>query len=443
MLHHGQCLGEIYVRIGRPRFCSILDRFWTRFARSWNVLLHGNPTVEAFGGIKLAAGGELGVGVGEERWGSGEREVLEGLVYRIDGMLEMMVSRFDDAGHKEDGPAKKHKRRPRELRRLGKDTGSQALISDPAPADGVVFSGVGALSRTSTRALAVWMQSLYRYDMHAYGVMENPTSTSRRKEAHSRPIEAGARSANAEGNDTATAEEESLHKKAPPGLRAQGLGDIYSPGAATEQPATPRAERRAVSEHGSSSRVAGRDKHHRSSEGAEASSADSSSSSSTFMKYMTLGYGSSWGTVSKSGETGSLSSGSSAKKAADPDSKSSEPQRKSGKNDQKEGATGYFLIGLQGRLEEESGTNDDADRSGTDSAQDSETEDASGRIMLRTAHVQLVDEEPPKREDYDERCSGGIDLSPEDIRPREPHQTVRVVVYKVCLSLRVGSLEPA
>ena len=357
-------------------------------------------------------------------------------------MLEMMVSRFDDAGPEEDSPAKKHKRRPRELRALGKDTGSQAPVSDPAPADGVVFSGVRALSRTSTRALALWMQSLYRYDVHAYGVLENPMSTSRRKEGHSQPMETGARSANAEGDDTATAGEESSHKKAPPGLRAQGLGDIYSPGSATEQLATPRAERRAISEHGLSSRTAGRDKHHRSSDGAETSSVDSSSSSSTFMKYVTLGYGSSWGTVSKSGEAGILSSGSSAKKAADPDSKISQAQPEPDK-DQKEGPTGHFLVGLQGSLEEESGADDDANRSGTVSAQDSETEDASGRIMLRTAHVQLVDQKPSKREDHDETCSGLVDLSPEDIRPRETHQTVRVVVYKVCLSLRVGSPERA
>ena len=79
MLH----LSKIYTcRVGRLLFCSLLERYWTRFATEWDVLLHGNPAVEMYDGIKLANGGELGVGVGEEEWGSGEREVLEDFVRR-------------------------------------------------------------------------------------------------------------------------------------------------------------------------------------------------------------------------------------------------------------------------------------------------------------------------------------------------------------------------
>jgi hypothetical protein len=79
-LHHGPSLSDMYVKLTTDKFSAILDRFWTRFCRNWDVLLHGNPAVDIFGGLKLAAGGELGYGVGEEDWGSGDREVLEDLV---------------------------------------------------------------------------------------------------------------------------------------------------------------------------------------------------------------------------------------------------------------------------------------------------------------------------------------------------------------------------
>ena len=50
-------------------FCSILDKYWLRFASNWDVLLHASPAVDIYNGIKLAGAGELGVGVGEEEWG--------------------------------------------------------------------------------------------------------------------------------------------------------------------------------------------------------------------------------------------------------------------------------------------------------------------------------------------------------------------------------------
>ena len=61
------------------------------------MLLHGNPAVEIFNGLKLAAGGELGIGVGEEDWGSGEREVLEGFIGRTEGLVDLVVARFGDS----------------------------------------------------------------------------------------------------------------------------------------------------------------------------------------------------------------------------------------------------------------------------------------------------------------------------------------------------------
>jgi hypothetical protein len=68
------------VRSRRPKFVNLLGRYWDSFLSTWNVMLHGNPAVSVYGGIKLAGSGELGMGVGEEDRGSGEREVLEGFV---------------------------------------------------------------------------------------------------------------------------------------------------------------------------------------------------------------------------------------------------------------------------------------------------------------------------------------------------------------------------
>src|ERR1700748_3035124 len=59
LLHTGSSLSHLFNRQGRTKFCSLLDRFWTKFSLSWDVMLHGSPAVDIFGGTKLAAGGEL------------------------------------------------------------------------------------------------------------------------------------------------------------------------------------------------------------------------------------------------------------------------------------------------------------------------------------------------------------------------------------------------
>jgi hypothetical protein len=51
LLHHGPTLDELFVKLSRDKFCSTLERYWTRFAKSWNVLLHGNPAADVFGGM--------------------------------------------------------------------------------------------------------------------------------------------------------------------------------------------------------------------------------------------------------------------------------------------------------------------------------------------------------------------------------------------------------
>lgn len=164
LLHHGFTLQELFDRVGRAAFCLYLERFWEKFTWNWELLLTGNPIVEIYNAIKLSAGGELGVGVGEEEWGSGEREVLEDFVSRTDGLVDLIVSRFGDASQQVEG----------EGQWLGSDT-------DPRSTDGVIFSGVGALSRPSVANLSHWMEWVYRFGDAAYGVGRDPSSQRRRK----------------------------------------------------------------------------------------------------------------------------------------------------------------------------------------------------------------------------------------------------------------------
>ena len=170
-LHHGPLLSDLHVRLGRQRFCSTLDRFWSRFARSWDVLLHGNPAVDIFDGLKLASGGELGYGVGEEEWGSGERAVLEDLSRHTEGLVDVVVSRFGDAPVEEATQSSTEDDR---LPWLGSG-------KEPAASDGVVFSGVGALQRQTLADVSLWMRRVYTYGDSAYGVRDNPLRERRKR----------------------------------------------------------------------------------------------------------------------------------------------------------------------------------------------------------------------------------------------------------------------
>lgn len=182
LLHHGDSLSTIYQRIGRDSFCKLLGRFWNKFVRHWLVLLNGNPAVDVFNGVKLAVGGELGIGVGEEEWGSGEREVLEDYVSRTNGLVDLVVSRFGDAPSQPS--ASPSKGTP------GRDQVEPdnwlGLDQTPRPSDGVIFSGVGAISRRSLSSISHWMEWIYRYGEAAYGVDENPSSGRSRKQRRAR-----------------------------------------------------------------------------------------------------------------------------------------------------------------------------------------------------------------------------------------------------------------
>lgn len=164
----------------RTKFCKLLDIYWTAFARDWDVLLHGNPAVDIYNGIKLAAGGELGMGVGEEEWGSGERDALEGIVSNTEGLVDLVVSRFGHATTPE------HSGQTSETERHASNADVPWLgsLSQPEAVDGIIFTGVGALSRTSLRLISSWMATIYTYGEDAYGILDNPSSGRRSRRPH-------------------------------------------------------------------------------------------------------------------------------------------------------------------------------------------------------------------------------------------------------------------
>lgn len=162
----------------RDKFCSTLDRFWTRFARSWDVLLHGNPAADLFGGIKLASGGELGFGVGEEEWGSGEREVLEDLARRTEGLVDLVVARFG-----EPVPAEERKASEDDEEAMPWMGGGH----EPVASDGVIFGGIGRIQRRSLRDVSLWMRQIYTYGDQAYGVKDNVLRERRKRRRREPP----------------------------------------------------------------------------------------------------------------------------------------------------------------------------------------------------------------------------------------------------------------
>ncbi|TVY38488.1 hypothetical protein LSUB1_G002313 [Lachnellula subtilissima] len=325
-----------------------------------------------YGGIKIAACGELGVGVGEEERGSGEREVLEGFVGRVDGLVDIIVSRF--------GVADEEKVAQTEIKK--KDAAQHPTNpwlgsgNDPAAEDGAIFLGTGALSRKSLRDVSHWMEDLYRWGPYAYGVVDNPTSIRRAK------------------------------------MRAQSRKECTKEDEMATIPPRPIVD--VEQSHDKSKRKLLRPQLHR---GASShNDTDSESSKSVFVHYLKLGYGTHWsfgGTTSKGGGLPE-SAGSQTETQTDRslgkaiDSTLNQRTRKASPAGQltisdaspsKSDSFGHYLIGLLGAIEDE---HDDKEEATEDCPIDS-SEEENSRLVLRTLTLESEREE-------DARTKGEISI---------------------------------
>lgn len=168
LLHQGQNLRELYSRLKYSKFCTLVDRYWTEFSRNWDVLLHANPATEVYDGTKLAAGGELGAGEGDEEYGSLEKEALEAMIRNTDGLVDLVLSRCDTQESQGTtrllaGPQTPQDRRPNPSKHL-------------ELANGVHFTGCGALSKSSVRVVSEWINLVHAHGANAYGIVSNPVS---------------------------------------------------------------------------------------------------------------------------------------------------------------------------------------------------------------------------------------------------------------------------
>lgn len=384
-----------------------------KFVRAWDVLLSGNPVVDVYNGIKLSVGGELGIGVGEEEWGSGERAVLEDFATRTDGIVDMVVSRFGDPPPPVEGPGSPNKAEHNATEGNGKHKWL-GLESHPRPSDGVVFSGVGGISRTSLVQVTQWMEWIYRYGDEAYGVDEDPTATQRRRQRKRR-----SRLLAKDAITLPSATSSSQHS-------TQGHG--FSPGIpkplvrGTPQP-SPRAHER------NSSQISGESTPARS----ERRNDWTGLGTETFMKLLTLGYGSSWSFPSRTSTVHPDTSESTRENSPDKDKQDSSPELQSSEVDSpkddgnaksKAHPSGRFLIGLREDLQD---VNERS--SGYRYSIDGSKQGLNGRILYRTIHIQLA--APTERNDtglrlplYYSTIPNGFTLGAAKLQ---------VVIYVVCL----------
>jgi len=382
LLHHASSLSALFVRTRRSKFIGLLSRYWNTYLSTWNVMLHGNPANNLYGGIKVAACGELGMGVGEEERGSGEREVLEGFVGRIDGLVDIIVSKFGD----DEGDSKARSDHGRLVQWAPPPTAPWlGSGNEPAAEDGVIFVGTGALSRKSLRDITHWMEDLYRWGPHAYGVVDNPTSNRSTRKS--------------KGKDEVSAAAEDKQK-------ARAVYDLRTPDKpTTETPPMQPTEQKDQKSRRRPSLRRGPSSHH--------STSETDSKTSTLMDYLKLGYGKHW----------SLGTTKEESPVAPPASKiepSSSLHSGDGVADRRridegvansamyphDDSVGHYLIGLLGDVEEK------ADSEEAPEIEEQSTTENS-RLLLRTLTVELE-----RAEDARPEGEISIDLGSTDHDPK-------------------------
>lgn len=338
LLHHDVSLSSLFLRTKRTKFVAMLSRYWDLYLSTWNVLLHGNPARDIYGGINVAASGELGVGVGEEERGSGEREVLEGLVGRVEGLVDLVVSKF---GEEQDS-------------RFESESGIPWLGSgrEPRVEDGAIFLGTGALSRNSLRNVTRWMEDIYTWGEHAYGVIDSPTSTRVKRRR------------------SPTARKPS---SPPPPTQQPTTSDAHPE---TSKPKSPTPKDTAESNPKTDAEDGKIDK---------------------MVSYLKLGYGSYWsipgvpaGSKEASGTATPQDDDTTRKTVSPPPNTSKQRHSRNPSNTLTEEPGGTFLIGLKGEIEE-----GNQDKSDDDSSSNGSSPDTNSRTVLRTLHVELCENDTP------------------------------------------------
>ena len=124
---------------GRMSLNAKLNKYYSKWAWQWDVMLSGNPAVDIWCGIRI------GRGVGEE-----EKEVLRGFVDRNQkkpteegGLIDMVVSRYGSISQTGTGPRE--------------DFSSKGTGKMPSLGDGCIFRGVGNVSSECIRDIAEWV----------------------------------------------------------------------------------------------------------------------------------------------------------------------------------------------------------------------------------------------------------------------------------------------
>jgi hypothetical protein len=347
----------------RDKFCNILDKYWSRFASNWDVLLHGSPAVDMYSGMKLAAGGELGMGVGEEDWGSSERDVLEDFARRTEGLVDVMVSRFGEVSPLQQAKSSADFKNLK-TSELEPWAGSGRNID---AADGVVFSGLGAVSRKSLRDLSHWVETVYSLGDQAYGIRDNPASMRKRRKRRNMqpPTSPTPESKRPSLKPRSQAPSSSLDSDLPVGI----------------PPPIVKAAEKSLQKAS-----AGVEKGNKASGQEQNTILASLGDTETWMKYMTLGYGSAWGGKKPAEDAQSQppTQPTAAEQVPEPEPmRYIEPEPDIDLVEEKLKLQirlendGYFLIGLKGGMDDVEIDNGDDD-------------DWNQRIPLRTVHVEVT-----------------------------------------------------
>ncbi|KAI2788594.1 hypothetical protein POX_e06614 [Penicillium oxalicum] len=343
LLLHDFSMAELYERVEKPTFKLFLERFWEKFTWNWELLLAGNPIVDMYNGIKLAAGGELGMGVGEERKnGAVEKE------------------KFGDA------PGQIDDSRPVPSNSKDAWLGSG---NTPRPPDGVIFSGIGAIDRGSLARISHWMEWIYRDGDTAFGVRRDPASPRRRH-----PRRSKARTS----HQRVTSE-----RTESPGIPRPLIMAAPQPIPESQKENNPNGAGTAPIDN-------------------DQKDSEQTSATDTVMKYLTLGYGSAWSFSNRSNPVPSAKSPSEISSSApnqnalsktgenEPQGNVHPPQASETQSEQihnqiKPTTWGRFLLGPRDDLD----CLDDLDEGSPEPVTD--LKGSGSRIVHRSVHIRLAD----------------------------------------------------